>query len=339
MDTGVGQSRPQRLFASPAIFLLIPERIFNPVFFVRIGWGPEPAGDGTLLLVTVFIIGLIAIWDVFDVVRKARHDPANHAKHVVSTGSKEWAGTSGLASRLVVTRSRKTLNSTRMCVAYVQSTLAEQTNPEKAKGMQAYMKTEMPFYGVQKPARSEILRHIKREFAPANREEYEDLVTAVWQLPHREEKYLAQGIAAAFRQFIVPDSLPIYERFIDEGAWWDFVDEAATHMIRRLVLNYPNQTWPVVDTWIGDDNMWRRRAAIICQIGAKERTDTERLFAFCAARAHEREFFMRKAIGWALREYAKTDPEAVAAFVNTHEEELSALSYREASKHIRDLVR
>jgi len=89
VDTGVGQSRPQRLFASPAIFLLIPERIFNPVFFERIGWGPEPAGDGTLLLVTVFIIGLIAIWDVFDVVRKARHDPAQITRNMWSARARK----------------------------------------------------------------------------------------------------------------------------------------------------------------------------------------------------------------------------------------------------------
>jgi 3-methyladenine DNA glycosylase AlkD len=225
-----------------------------------------------------------------------------------------------------------------MCVAYVQPALAELANPDKAKGMQAYMKTDTPFYGVQKPARTEILRHIKMEFAPANRDEYEELVTALWELPHREEKYLAQGVAAGFRQFIVPDSLPIYERFIDEGVWWDFVDETATHMIRELVLNHPNEVWPVVDTWAEHDNMWRRRAAIICQVGARNRTDVDRLFAFCAVRAHEREFFIRKAIGWALRDYAKTDPGAVADFVNAHEKELSALSFREATKHIRELV-
>lgn len=226
---------------------------------------------------------------------------------------------------------------TRICVTFVQSTLAEQANPEKAKGMQAYMKTDMPFYGVQKPARTEILRHIEREFPPTNREDYEELVTALWELPHREEKYLAQGVAGGFRQFIVPDSLQIYQRFIDDGAWWDFVDEAATHMIRELVLDHPNVTWPLVDTWVEHDNMWRRRAAIICQVGAKDRTDADRLFAFCTARAHETEFFIRKAIGWALREYAKTDPGAVAAFVNAHDE-LSALSHREATKHIRGLV-
>jgi 3-methyladenine DNA glycosylase AlkD len=224
------------------------------------------------------------------------------------------------------------------CVAYVQSSLAEQADPEKAAGMRAYLKTDMPFYGVQKPARTQILRRIKKEFAPTDRDEYEKLVTALWELPHREEKYLAQAVAVSFRQFVVPESLPLHERFIDEGAWWDFVDETATHMIRELVLNHPEEIWPVVDSWIDHENMWRRRAAIICQIGANDRTDANRLFAFCEARAHEMEFFIRKAIGWALREYAKRDARAVAAFVNAHRDELSGLSYREATKHIPELV-
>lgn len=219
-------------------------------------------------------------------------------------------------------------------IAYVQTTLAAHADPEKAAGMQGYMRTNMRFYGVQKPGRTEILRHIKSEFAPASLDEYEELVTALWDLPHREEKYIAQGVATMFRQFMIPESLPIYERFIDEGAWWDFVDETATHMIRELVLNHPDVMWPVVDSWIDHENMWRRRAVIICQVGAKDRTDASRLFAYCEARAHETEFFIRKAIGWALREYSKTDPEAVAGFVNAHRDELSRLSFREATKHI-----
>lgn len=223
-------------------------------------------------------------------------------------------------------------------VEFVTSALAANADPNKAAGMQAYMKTDMPFYGVQKPGRTTILRHMRVEYAPTNRDEYEDLVTALWELPHREEKYLAQGVAVSFPAFIVPESLPLYERFIVEGAWWDFVDETATHLIRELVVEFRGETWPVVDTWIGDDDLWLRRAAIICQVGAKERTDADRLFRYCASRAHEREFFIRKAIGWALREYAKTDPEAVASFVSDFREDLSELSYREASKHIAHLV-
>ena len=221
---------------------------------------------------------------------------------------------------------------------FVASSLGESADPEKAKGMQAYMKTDMPFYGVQKPGRKPILKELVSAYPPETREEYEQLVLALWQLPHREEKYLAQGVATAHKEFMLPDSLRLYRRMIVEGAWWDLVDEVATHMIRPLVVGYPGEVWPVVDTWIGDENMWLRRAAIIGQVGAKESTDVGRLFRFCLARAHESEFFIRKAIGWALREYAKTDPGAVAEFVETHRSELSGLSFREATKHIGDLI-
>ena len=227
---------------------------------------------------------------------------------------------------------------TARAITHVQHSLAEQANTEKAGRMQAYKKTDMPFYGVQKPGRTRILRHIRKDFAPRTHDEYVDLVTALWELPHREEKYLAQGVAASFQGFIVPESMPVYLRFIEEGAWWDFVDETATHMIRHLVLEFPEDTWPLVEAWNGDGDMWLRRASIICQVGAKERTDADRVFHFCEARMHETEFFIRKAIGWALRDYAKTDARAVANFVSRNRDQLSGLSYREATKHIGHLL-
>ncbi len=229
------------------------------------------------------------------------------------------------------------LSITEACV-YVSDALASVANQEKAVGMQAYMKTDMPFYGVQKPGRTPILRRLVKEFVPEDRDQYEKLVLALWALPHREEKYLAQGVAVGHKQYMVPESLPLFCRMIAEGAWWDFVDETATHMVRHLIINHGDETWPTVDTWIDDDDMWLRRSAIICQVGAKEHTDPERLLRFCEQRAFEKEFFIRKAIGWALREYAKTDAELVASFVNEHREELSGLSFREATKHIGNLV-
>jgi len=221
---------------------------------------------------------------------------------------------------------------------YVESALTQQANAEKASGMQGYMKTDMPFYGVQKPGRVPIVKHLVENYPPSTRFDYEKLVLALWRLPHREEKYIAQAVAVRHRQFILPASLPLYRRFVVEGAWWDFVDEASTHMIRELVIGHPAKVWPKVDTWISNKDMWLRRSAIICQVGAKERTDSCRLFSFCEQRAFEKEFFIRKAIGWALREYAKTDGEAVAGFVTEHREALSGLSYREATKHIGHLV-
>ena len=221
---------------------------------------------------------------------------------------------------------------------FVTSSLQAKANPEKAVGMQAYMKTEMPFFGVQKPARAEIARTLIADFAPVDRSEYEALVLGLWDLPHREEKYLALEVARRHRAFVDSASLPLYRRLIVEGAWWDFVDEVATHLVRTLVIEEPGEAWAEVDAWIEAEDMWLRRSAIICQVGAKERTDARRLFAFCKAHLDEKEFFIRKAIGWALREYAKTDPEAVARFVASHRGELSTLSFREATKHIGHLV-
>lgn len=222
--------------------------------------------------------------------------------------------------------------------AYAAISLAAQADPTKAAGMQAYMKTDMPFYGVQHAARTEVLKRLRTDFPPADREEYEQLVLALWNLPHREERYLALGVARAHKKFVVPASLPLYRRLITEGAWWDLVDDVATHLVRDLVVGFPDQTWPEVERWVDDEEMWLRRSALLCQIGAKTATDSERLFRFCLALAHEKEFFIRKAIGWALRDYAWVDPEAVASFVRQFGDALSPLSYREATKHIGHLV-
>lgn len=223
-------------------------------------------------------------------------------------------------------------------VEFVTESLRAQADPAKASGMQAYMKTDMPFYGVQKPGREPIARQLVADFPPSDRAEYEALVLGLWGLPHREEKYLALEVARRHRAFVDSASLPLYRRLIVEGGWWDFVDEVATHLIRDLTLREPETTWPEVDTWIESSDMWLRRSAIICQVGAKDRTDSRRLFTYCEARMHEEEFFIRKAIGWALREYARTAPDAVARFAGTNRDRLSALSYREATKHIGHLV-
>ncbi len=221
---------------------------------------------------------------------------------------------------------------------FAADALTAAADPEKAVGMQAYMKTDMPFYGVQKPGRGPILRGLVDVYPPTDRDEYQALVLGLWNLPHREEKYLALGVAQAHRGFVEPAALPLYRRLIVEGAWWDLVDEVATHLIRDLVVGYPEETWPVVDGWIDNEDMWLRRTAIICQVGAKDRTDSRRLFDFCVRRSPDNEFFIRKAIGWALRDYARTDPVAVAEFAQGHREELSSLSFREATKHLGALI-
>ena len=199
--------------------------------------------------------------------------------------------------------------------------------------MAAYMKTEMPFYGVSAAVRRAVARDAARRFTPVDRCDYARAVRALWTQPHREDKYVAIAYARAFEKHVVAASLPLYGRMIREGAWWDFVDEIAAHLVGGALAKEPERVWPVMDRWISDDDMWVRRAAILCQLTFRERADETRLFRYCAERAHEREFFIRKAIGWALRQHARVAPDAVRRFVISHH--LSPLSAREALKHAR----
>jgi 3-methyladenine DNA glycosylase AlkD len=219
-------------------------------------------------------------------------------------------------------------------IGSVQTDLAAAADPEKAGPMAAYMKSDMPFYGVQKAGRTTILRSLKREFAPRDIGDYREGVEALWELPHREEKYLALSYAGAFDEFINSDSMDLYERVVTEGAWWDFVDETATRLVGRVLFKERARTEATIRSWIVDDGMWLRRTSIICQLRHKADTDTVLLGDACSANLAGNEFFIRKAIGWSLREHAKTDPDWVKRYVEAHRDALSGLSYREATKHL-----
>ncbi len=200
--------------------------------------------------------------------------------------------------------------------------------------MAAYMKTEMPFYGIQKPDRLPIYREIKSRFVFNTRAQYSAAILGLWEQPHREEKYAAIHLARMHRKYITPASLPLYRRLIIEGAWWDLVDDVAIRLVGFVLLHHRPHTSKRVERWIDDSNMWIRRTALICHIGHKGETDERQLFDHCLRRADEREFFIRKAIGWTLREYAKTAPTKVRRFLQKHESRLSTLSFREAAKHL-----
>jgi len=217
-------------------------------------------------------------------------------------------------------------------VAFVERELQQRANPRNAVAMAAYMKTSAPFYGVAKPAREEIARELKRRFAVTTHKDYQRAVLGLWKLPHREEKYFAIDVARTWRDFIVPESMPLYRRLIEEGAWWDTVDEIAAHLVGAVLLAHRKEIAPMMDRWIADADMWIRRAAIISQLKHKDKTDHVRLFRYSLAQAAEKEFFIRKAIGWALRQYAYSAPERVREFIIRNRAKLSPLTYREASR-------
>jgi 3-methyladenine DNA glycosylase AlkD len=223
---------------------------------------------------------------------------------------------------------------TEALITVAQADLQAAADPEKAGPMAAYLKTDMPFYGVQKAGRTPIMRRLKQEFPPLDRDDYEEAVLGLWRLEHREEKYLAIGYARAFDEFVVFGSMPLYTRMITESAWWDLVDGVASWLVGRVLLEERNKTEPVIRSWIRSEDMWLRRTSIICQLNHKADTDTSLLADACTANLPDTEFFIRKAIGWALREYAKMNPDWVRAYVADHRAELSGLSYREATKHL-----
>lgn len=219
---------------------------------------------------------------------------------------------------------------------FVSEGLAALANPADAGPMQAYLKTEMPFFGVKKPGRQPIRREAKKRFVPSSHDEWVAGIRALWALPHREEKYHALEWGKDHRRrHLSMASLPMIEALIREGAWWDLVDTTVSYFLSPLAKAEPESMRPVLEAWIDDEDLWIRRSAIIAHNGHKGATDEARLFDFCRRRAHEKEFFIRKAIGWALRDYSKTNPDAVLAFLQAESERLSGLSFREGAKQLR----
>ncbi|WP_372667180.1 DNA alkylation repair protein [Amycolatopsis kentuckyensis] len=221
-------------------------------------------------------------------------------------------------------------------VKAIRRGLAELADPVKAPAMQAYMKSAMPFRGVASPERSVLLKGILADHILPDRVTYAATVLELWRTAEfREERYAAIALSGhrAYRQWQDRELVPLYEELIVGGAWWDYVDELAIRRIGPILRADRSRVTPIMLSWSADDDLWRRRTAIICQIGAKEDTDTGLLTRAIEPAIAEPEFFLRKGIGWALREYAKTAPDWVRSFVDDHPG-LSGLSRREALKHI-----
>ncbi|MEZ4323142.1 MAG: DNA alkylation repair protein [Myxococcota bacterium] len=221
-------------------------------------------------------------------------------------------------------------------VAFVRERLEALADPARAAQMQAYLKTTQPMLGVSRPAQKPVWRDLKRAFVPADRAEWEATVRALWAEPEREMQYAAIDYAEGFRrrEFLDPTVVPLLEQMVVEGAWWDLVDEIASHLVGAVVASHREVMRPVLEGWITHEHLWLRRTAVLAQLRHKGDTDTAMLFDFCLRCAPETSFWMRKAIGWALRQHAHHDPEAVRRFLEAHGDALSGLSRREASKHL-----
>jgi 3-methyladenine DNA glycosylase AlkD len=212
--------------------------------------------------------------------------------------------------------------------AQVRAALAPLANPTKAVGMRAYMKDQFAYLGVPTPERRKATRELIRD-CPAD-----PVVAAkaLWKEPEREFQYVACDLLARHAGQLPANALDEILALVSAKSWWDTVD-ALAHTVGSLVRQYP-ALLQRMDELIDDEDLWRRRIALLHQLGAKEATDTRRLFDFCLRRADEKEFFIRKAIGWALRDYAWHAPNEIRQFIEKYGDRLSPLSRREAVRNL-----
>ena len=210
-------------------------------------------------------------------------------------------------------------------------------DPAKAPAMQAYMKSAMPYLGVQATPLRAACREAFVGLAFADSEAWQGAVLEVWRgAEYREERYAAIELVnhRAARAFLRPDAVPMLREMIVSGAWWDVVDALAGGPLYRVLETDREEMPKMLLQWAGGDDLWLRRSAIICQLPAKGNTDLALLYDCIEPSLGSPEFFLRKAIGWALRQYARTDPAEVGRYVAANEARLSPLSRREALKHI-----
>jgi 3-methyladenine DNA glycosylase AlkD len=215
----------------------------------------------------------------------------------------------------------------------LRRSLESVAEPDRAPRMKAYMKHRFEFLGVPAPQR----RAAGKSFVGAGRDATEVQLLAAadrcWAQPEREFQYVATDLLSRWKATLGSESLPPIERLIRTKSWWDTVDVLAAHLVGSIVAGDASLA-ATMDEWVDDPDFWVARAAILHQLGYGADTDAERLFGYVDRRCADTEFFIRKACGWALRQYARHDPAAVRAYVLDRGDRLSSLTRREALTHL-----
>ncbi len=205
-------------------------------------------------------------------------------------------------------------------------------NIEKATGMKKYMRNQFNFIGISSLERKELFISFIKEYGCPEKDNMANTVKALWELDYRDYQYSAIGMITKRIKTLDTDFIPVIEYMVTNRSWWDTVDAIASNIVGPLLLKDKKFMRSINRKWINSENMWLRRTALIFQLNYKDETDEKMLYSNIKKCAKEKEFFIRKAIGWALRQYARKNPESVRNFVS--KTELSTLSTREALKRI-----
>lgn len=217
--------------------------------------------------------------------------------------------------------------------AYLQTlkTLFEQqANAENAVPMKKYMRNQFEFLGIKSPKQKALVKQFVAENGLPELSQMDNLVRELWSWPEREYQYVALALLDKLQKRLTPDSVPLLENLITTKSWWDTVDSIAIHNVGKLLKQYPEIRDAVIAPWRNSENFWLRRTTLLFQLSYKAATDEALLFVLVEENRESTEFFIQKAMGWALREYSKTSPKAVQIFVA--KTELPSLSQREALK-------
>ena len=201
-------------------------------------------------------------------------------------------------------------------------------NPDDAVAMKAYMKNKFEFLGVKTPARRKLAKAFFKQQTDSVIDW--DFINEAWNNPYRELQYAALDYLEIRKKFLTPSDLPRLKKLAQTKSWWDTID-FLDRLVGSIIARFP-ETKEIILAWSCDEDIWLRRLAIVHQLLRKE--ETELLEKILVNNLDQTEFFINKAIGWALRDYSKTNPDWVRDFIERHQAEMVALSIREGSKYL-----
>jgi 3-methyladenine DNA glycosylase AlkD len=204
-------------------------------------------------------------------------------------------------------------------------------NPERAIQMKEYMRNQFAFYGIMATERKMSLKEYIKQYGLPKYTDLPDFLGEAWSREEREYQYFAMELAEKHKKNYEKGIISTFELMITQKSWWDTVDFIASHLVAEYFLRFPEEIEAKTGEWMASGNMWLQRTCLIFQLFYKEKTNQQLLFSFIEQTLHSNEFFLQKAIGWALRSLARTDAESVKDFVFSHD--LKPLSKREALKH------
>jgi 3-methyladenine DNA glycosylase AlkD len=215
----------------------------------------------------------------------------------------------------------------------IRDAMTDVADPSSARDMARYMRDRFDFLGVTSPRRRAAVADTITAARRWTATDLIDFAERCWAEPEREFQYVGADVLKSGHGSFRPTDLTSLKTLVSTKSWWDTVDVLATWPVGSIISRHPEAA-ATMDEWIDDADFWVARTAILHQLRSKDQTDVDRLFRYALRRAGDSEFFVRKAIGWSLRQYAHCDPDAIARFVAVHSDELSNLTRREATKNI-----